>query len=100
MQGDTKFYNKLKIGPFPSFIFTRGEIFNLRLPQIKIPKGNDVNQGFPTWGDLRGIKVVVTWVHLHDAIDVIGDRRAKRLRTILHFDGHFYKTVTYSVILI
>jgi len=43
-----------------------------------------IRAGFPNLGDVRGLKVVVTWVHLYqwgDAIDVKGDADAKRLGT-------------------
>ena len=43
----------------------------------------NLGDAFP-WGDLRGIKVVVAWVHLYqwgDAIDVREDGRSKRLGT-------------------
>ncbi len=36
------------------------------------------------WGDVRGLKVVLTWVHLYqwgDATDVRGDAVTKRLGT-------------------
>jgi hypothetical protein len=40
--------------------------------------------GVPNLGDVRGLKVVFTWVHLYqwgDAIDVKGDADTKRLET-------------------
>jgi hypothetical protein len=43
-----------------------------------------ISTGVSNMGDLRGIKVVVTWIHLYqwgDAINVRGDRGAIRLVT-------------------
>jgi hypothetical protein len=43
-----------------------------------------ITTGVSNLGDLRGIKVVVTWIHLYqwgDAINARGDGGAKRLET-------------------
>jgi hypothetical protein len=48
--------------------------------KLKIQKKYLLNHGFPTWGALRGIKVVVTCVHLYHTI-VRVDGGTKRLGT-------------------
>jgi hypothetical protein len=45
---------------------------------------NDLDQGFPTWEEARGINSMISWVHLYkwgDAIDVRGNADTKRLGT-------------------
>jgi hypothetical protein len=68
--------NKLKVRIFYSYL-----TYRTPQPEYSISGVPNLGDASP-WGDLRGMKVVVTWVHLYqcgDAIDVRGDGRAKRL---------------------
>jgi hypothetical protein len=72
--------NHLTRLPFDTFV-TRSKVF-IRLIKFRsgVPNLGDASP----WGDTRGLKSVIYWVHLYqwgDATDVKGDAATKRLGT-------------------